>query len=87
MDSLGHSVTSITMMLLIIAGAGAFKQVLVDSGISDHIAGLLSKSSLVSITPRMDNFSGIANLCRISNSCRINNSRNSTSFSDKWYGK
>ncbi len=46
MDTLGHSVTSITMVLLIIAGAGAFKQVLVDSGVSDHIAGLLSKSSL-----------------------------------------
>ena len=46
MDSLGHSVASITMILLIIAGAGAFKQVLVDSGISDHIAKLLTKSNL-----------------------------------------
>jgi Gnt-I system high-affinity gluconate transporter len=46
MDSLGHSVGSITMVLLIIAGAGAFKQILVNSGVSDNIAGLLNKSSI-----------------------------------------
>lgn len=46
MDPLSHSVSSITMVLFIIAGAGGFKQVLVDSGISDNIAALLSKSSL-----------------------------------------
>lgn len=46
MESLVHSVSSITMVLLIIAGAGGFKQVLIDSGISDKIASLLSNSSL-----------------------------------------
>jgi Gnt-I system high-affinity gluconate transporter len=46
MDSLGHSVGSITMVLLIIAGAGGFKQILVNSGVSDNIAGLLNKSSI-----------------------------------------
>jgi Gnt-I system high-affinity gluconate transporter len=46
MDSLGHSVGSITMVLLIIAGAGGFKQVLVNSGVSDNIATLLNKSSI-----------------------------------------
>jgi len=46
MESLGQSVASITMVLLIIAGAGGLKQVLVDSGTSDYIAGLLSGSSL-----------------------------------------
>jgi Gnt-I system high-affinity gluconate transporter len=46
MDSLGQSVGSITMVLLIIAGAGALKQVLVDSGVSDNIAALLSLSGL-----------------------------------------
>lgn len=46
MDSLGQSIGSITMVLLIIAGAGGFKQVLVDSGVSNEIAGLLSKSSM-----------------------------------------
>jgi Gnt-I system high-affinity gluconate transporter len=46
MDSAGQSVGSITMVLLIIAGAGGFKQVLVNSGVSDEIAGLLSKSNL-----------------------------------------
>lgn len=46
MNSLGNSIGSITMVLLIIAGAGAFKQVLVSSGVSDDIAGLLTKSSM-----------------------------------------
>jgi len=46
MDSLAHSVTSITMIMLLIAGAGALKQVLVDGGVSNYIGGLLSGSSL-----------------------------------------
>jgi Gnt-I system high-affinity gluconate transporter len=46
MDSLGQSVASITMVLLIIAGAGGLKQVLVDSGTSNYIGGLLSNSNL-----------------------------------------
>jgi Gnt-I system high-affinity gluconate transporter len=46
MDSLAHSVTSITMIMLLIAGAGALKQVLVDGGVSNYIGGLLSESSL-----------------------------------------
>ena len=46
MESLGQSITSITMVLLIIAGAGGLKEVLVESGISDYIAGLLSRSDM-----------------------------------------
>ncbi len=46
MKSIEDSVKGITMVLLIIAGAGALKQVLVDSGVSDYIAGLLKDSSL-----------------------------------------
>ncbi len=46
MDSLAHSVTSITMIMLLIAGAGALKQVLVDSGVSKYIGELLSESTL-----------------------------------------
>jgi Gnt-I system high-affinity gluconate transporter len=46
MNSLAHSVTSITMIMLLIAGAGALKQVLVDGGVSQYIGGLLSQSSL-----------------------------------------
>lgn len=46
MDSLGQSVVSITMVLLIIAGAGGLKQVLVDSGISEQIGGLLGRSNM-----------------------------------------
>jgi Gnt-I system high-affinity gluconate transporter len=46
MNSLAHSVTSITMIMLLIAGAGALKQVLIDAGVSDYIGGLLSESSL-----------------------------------------
>ena len=46
MKSIEESVKGITMVLLIIAGAGALKQVLVDSGVSDYIASLLVESSL-----------------------------------------
>jgi Gnt-I system high-affinity gluconate transporter len=44
MDSIASSISGITMVLLIIAGAGALKQVLVDSGVSEYIAGLLNGS-------------------------------------------
>ena len=46
MNSLTHSVVSITTIMLLIAGAGALKQVLVDSGVSKYIGELLSHSSL-----------------------------------------
>jgi Gnt-I system high-affinity gluconate transporter len=46
MESLGHSITSLTMVMLIIAGAGALKQVLVDSGVSTYIGEMLSQSRL-----------------------------------------
>jgi Gnt-I system high-affinity gluconate transporter len=46
MDSVASSVSSITMVLLIIAGAGALKQILVDSGVSDYLGTLLSGSSI-----------------------------------------
>ncbi|MFN8210267.1 MAG: gluconate:H+ symporter [Bacteroidales bacterium] len=46
MDSIAGSVSSITMVLFIIAGAGGFKQVLIDSGISNEIAGIMQRSSL-----------------------------------------
>lgn len=46
MNSLSNSVISITMIMLLIAGAGALKQVLVDSGVSKYIGELLSRSSL-----------------------------------------
>ena len=38
---INESIRSIAMILLIIAGAGALKQILVDSGVSDHIGSLL----------------------------------------------
>ena len=46
MNSLSHSVTSITMIMLLIAGAGALKQVLVDGGVSKYIGEMLSDSTL-----------------------------------------
>ncbi len=46
MESLTHSVVSITTIMLLIAGAGALKQVLVDSGVSKYIGELLSHSTL-----------------------------------------
>ena len=46
MDSISSSVSSITMILLIIAGAGALKEVLIDSHVSDYIADSLKGSSI-----------------------------------------
>ncbi|MGB5360872.1 MAG: gluconate:H+ symporter [Eudoraea sp.] len=46
MGSVSSSISGITMVLLIIAGAGALKQVLVDSGVSDYIASILSGSTI-----------------------------------------
>ncbi len=46
MDSVSSSIAGITMVLLIIAGAGGLKEVLVDSGVSDYIAGLLKDSTI-----------------------------------------
>jgi Gnt-I system high-affinity gluconate transporter len=44
--SLAKAVASITMILLIIGGAGALKEVLVASGVSDYIGELMSGSRL-----------------------------------------
>jgi Gnt-I system high-affinity gluconate transporter len=46
MGSLTHSISSLTMVMLIIAGAGGLKQVLVDSGVSAYIGQLLGRSPL-----------------------------------------
>lgn len=46
MNSLSLSISSITMVLLIIAGAGALKQILIDSGVSDYIAQMLQGSTI-----------------------------------------
>ena len=46
MDTLSISISSITMVLLIIAGAGALKQILVDSGVSDYIGTILQGSNI-----------------------------------------
>jgi Gnt-I system high-affinity gluconate transporter len=46
MKSLTHSVISLTVIMLLIAGAGALKQVLIDSGVSKYIGDMLSHSTL-----------------------------------------
>jgi len=46
MNSAANSITGITMVLLIIAGAGGLKQVLVASGVSEYIGNLMASSSL-----------------------------------------
>lgn len=46
MSTLSNAIVSITMIMLLIAGAGALKQVLVDGGVSKYIGGLLSQSAL-----------------------------------------
>ncbi len=47
MDAVAQAASGITMVLLIIAGAGGLKEVLIDSGVSDYI-GLLLKDSKIS---------------------------------------
>ncbi|MFC4095405.1 gluconate:H+ symporter [Euzebyella saccharophila] len=46
MDSVSNAVSGITMVLLIIAGAGGLKQVLIDSGVSEYIGEMLKGSSI-----------------------------------------
>ncbi len=46
MDFVTASVSSIAMILLIIGGGGAFKQVLIDSGVGDYIAELMEGASI-----------------------------------------
>ena len=45
-EMISKSVVSITMVLMIIAGAGILKQVLTDSGVSTYIADVLGKTNL-----------------------------------------
>jgi Gnt-I system high-affinity gluconate transporter len=41
-----HSVSSLTMVMLVIAGAGGLKQILVDSGVSRYIGEILSNTGI-----------------------------------------
>ena len=46
MKIFGTAVSGITMVLLIISGAGALKQILIDSGVSNYIGSLLDLTSM-----------------------------------------
>ena len=46
MKIFGTAISGITMVLLIISGAGALKQILIDSGVSNYIGSLLEISSM-----------------------------------------
>lgn len=46
MNSMEQAIKQIAMMLLIIGGGGAFKQVLIDGGVGDYVAELFKGSSL-----------------------------------------
>lgn len=46
MDSCTTAILHIGMMLLIIGGGGAFKQVLIDGGVGDYVADLFKETSL-----------------------------------------
>ncbi|WP_144552875.1 GntP family permease [Peribacillus simplex] len=46
MDSCSSSIAAIGMMLLIIGGGGAFKQVLIDGGVGDYVAELFTGTSM-----------------------------------------
>jgi Gnt-I system high-affinity gluconate transporter len=45
-QSMTHSIASLAMVLLVIAGAGGLKQVLVDSGVSRYIGEVLSNTGI-----------------------------------------
>ena len=45
-DTLTSSIKIIAMMLLIIGGGGAFKQVLVDSGVDKYIAAMMHETNV-----------------------------------------
>ena len=62
MTSVAQSVSGITMVLLIIAGAGALKEVLIQSGVSQYIGALLSGSSISPLVLAW----GIATVIRVS---------------------
>ena len=83
MNSLSHSVTSITMIMLLIAGAGALKQVLVDGGVSDYIGGLLSQSISLTSLPGMAYCNSLSLLCRFCYRCRYYNCRYCTSTGNR----
>ncbi|MBZ9686647.1 gluconate:H+ symporter [Clostridium estertheticum] len=46
MKTVSESIAAIAMILLIIGGGGAFKQVLVDSGVADYVALIMKGSSI-----------------------------------------
>ena len=46
MSSFVHAISALTMVMLIIGGAGGLKQVLVDSGVSKYIGELLRQSTI-----------------------------------------
>lgn len=46
MDSVAASVSAIAMIILVIGGGGAFKQVLVDSGVDRYIASIMHESGV-----------------------------------------
>ncbi|MTT31337.1 gluconate permease [Terrilactibacillus sp. BCM23-1] len=46
MDSVSESISQIAMMLLIIGGGGAFKQVLIDGGVGDYVAKLFTDTNM-----------------------------------------
>jgi Gnt-I system high-affinity gluconate transporter len=46
MQSMTHSVSSLTMVMLVISGAGGLKQILVDSGVSKYIGEVLCNTGI-----------------------------------------
>lgn len=46
MNIVAESISGIAMILLIIGGGGALKQVLIDSGVGKYIAAMMTGSSI-----------------------------------------
>lgn len=74
MDQINETLTSsikiIAMMLLIIGGGGAFKQVLVDSGMDKYIASIMARIQYVSAVYGLVDCCGTAYCAGFGDRCR-----------------
>ncbi|MDA7765244.1 gluconate:H+ symporter [Flavobacteriaceae bacterium] len=85
MKIFGTAVSGITMVLLIISGAGALKQILIDSGVSNYIGSLLELTSMSPLIIAWLIATLIRFFSRLSNSCRTHHCRNCIALSSEFW--
>ena len=69
--SAGASINAIGLLILITGGGGAFKQVIIDGGVGEYIAGLFDRCNHFSDPTFMGGCRDFPNLLRIRNRCSI----------------